>query len=143
MKNIRTSLALTTLFVLFAFSSSLGQSQRQTVNIPFNFTAGEKAFKAGRYVIARNQKNSDIVWSIQNKETGARTVLLTRPTYTPETQERSKLIFHRYDDLYFLSEFYSAGSNTGRELQISNREEALNKALAQQREIITLTERGR
>jgi hypothetical protein len=57
--------------------------------------------------------------------------------------ERTKLVFHQYDDLYFLAEFWTRGSNTGREVQTSSREKALEKTLAEKRQDHVLTDRGR
>jgi hypothetical protein len=143
MKHIQRAIALSGLLVLLTFSSALGQSDRQTIiNIPFNFTAGEKAFPAGTYVIERNSKDSDGVWVLRHQDAG-KTFLLTRPVRANETQEDTKVVFRRYDDLYFLSEFWTAGDQTGREIQISNRERALDKALAERRQDYVLIERGR
>ncbi len=149
MKHIRRATALSGLLILLTFSSglfvsALGQSDRQTIiNIPFNFTVGEKAFPAGKYVIERNRKDSDTVWVIKSKDNADKAMLLTRPVRALDTQEDTRLVFRRYDDLYVLSEFWTAGDNTGRELQISNRERALEIALAEKRQDVIVTDRGR
>jgi hypothetical protein len=135
MKHIRKAIALSGLLVLLSFTAALGQSDRQTfIYIPFNFTVGEKAFSAGEYVIARNRRDSDVVWVIRHKNNVDKGFFMTRPVRSVDTQERTKLVFHRYDDLYFLAEVWHSGSSTGREIQISNREKALDKALAQKRQ---------
>jgi len=144
MKHIQRAITLSGLLLLFTFSSALGQPDRQTIiNIPFNFTVGEKAFSAGKYVIERNKKDSDTVWVIRHKDTARSAFLLTRPVRANDTQEETRLVFHRYDDLYFLSEFWTEGSKTGREIQISNREKALDKALAMKRQDRVLIARKR
>ena len=144
MKHIRAAVALSGLLLLFTFSSALGQSDRQTIiHIPFNFTVGDKAFSAGKYVIEQNRKDLDTVWVIRSKDNSGKALLLTRAVRSLDTQEDTRLVFRRYDDLYILSEFWTAGSNTGREIQISNRERALEKALAEKRQDVILTDRGR
>lgn len=144
MKHMQRAIALSGLLVLFTFSAAFGQSDRQTIiNIPFNFSVGERAFPAGKYVIERNRKDSDTVWVIRHKDNVGKAILLTRPVRANDTQEDTKLVFRRYDDLYFLSEFWTAGSNTGREIQISNRERAMDKALAEKRTDHILIDRGR
>ena len=143
MKHIHAAVALSGLLLLFTFSSALGQSDRQIIiNIPFNFTVGEKAFPAGKYEIERNSKHSDSAWVIRHKDSG-KAIVLTRPVRANVTQEATRLVFHRYDDLYLLSEFWTAGDQTGREIQVSNRERALEKALAEKRQDVILTDRGR
>ena len=144
MKYIQRAIALSGLLVLLTFSSALGQSDRPTIiHIPFNFSVGEKAFPAGKYVIERNRKDSDTVWVIRHKNNVGKAMLLTRPVRANETVEDTRLVFTRYDDLYFLSEFWTPGSQTGREIQISSREKALEKALAEKRTEHILIDRGR
>jgi len=143
MKHVKKAIALSGLLVLLTFSAALGQSDRQTIiYIPFNFTAGEKAFPAGKYVFERIWKNSDSVWVIRRKDNVGKAMLLTRPTRANETQQETRLVFHQYGDLYFLSELWTAGDTMGREIQISNRERAIDKALAEKRQDRILIDRG-
>ena len=144
MKYFHKAIALSGLLLLLTFSSAFGQSDRQTIiHIPFNFTVGEKSFTAGKYVIEQNRKDSDLVWVIRHKDNVGKALVLTRPVRANETVEKTKLVFHKYDDLYFLAEFWTPGSNTGREIQISNREKSLEKALSEKRQDHVLIDRGR
>jgi hypothetical protein len=144
MKYIQRAIAFSGLLVLLTFSSAFGQSDRQTIiHIPFNFSVGDKAFPAGKYVIERNRKDSDTVWVIRHKDNVGKAMLLTRPVRANDVVEETRLVFNRYDDLYFLSEFWTPGSQTGREIQISNREKALEKALAEKRTEHILIDRGK
>lgn len=144
MKHIKKAFALSGLLVLLTFASALGQSDRQTIiHIPFNFSVGEKAFTAGKYVIERNRKDSDTVWVIKRKDNVGKAMLLTRPVRANETQQDTRLVFRQYGDLYFLAEFWTAGDQTGREIQVSDREKALDKALAEKRQDHVLIDRGR
>lgn len=144
MKHIKKAFALSGLLVLLTFASALGQSDRQTIiHIPFNFSVGEKAFPAGKYVIERNRKDSDTVWVIKRKDNVGKAMLLTRPVRANETQQETRLVFRQYGDLYFLAEFWTAGDQTGREIQVSDREKALDKALAEKRQDHVLIDRGR
>jgi hypothetical protein len=144
MKLMERAIALTVLVVLVTVSSSVfAQTDRQTVvNIPFNFTASDKSFPAGEYLIRRNRKDSDTVWVIQNKESGKAAIMLTRPVQASETQDDAKFVFRKYDDLYILSEFWAAGTNTGREIQVTDRERTLTKALAVNPVVHVLIDRG-
>ena len=144
----RRAFALPILFLLLTVSSVsvFGQSDRQTVvNIPFDFIVGDKAMSAGHYIIERNKRDSDTVWTITSKDTGAsRKAFLTIPTQSLDPAKDTKLVFHRYENYYFLTAFTVAGSNTGRELQMSDREKNLGeKLIAQREQIILTTGRGR
>jgi hypothetical protein len=144
MKHMQRAIALTGLVLMLAVSSAFGQTDRQTaVNIPFNFSVGDRAMSAGTYLIRRNRKDSDNVWVIENKVSGEKAMLLTRPVQSRDTQENAKFVFRKYDDLYLLSEFWAAGTNTGRELQITSEERALAKALAVAPQVHVLIDRGR
>ena len=144
MKYIQRAIALSGLLALLTFSSALGQSDRPTIiHIPFNFSVGEKAFPAGKYVIERNRKDSDTVWVIRRKDNVGKAMLLTRPVRANDVVEETRLVFNRYNDLYFLAEVWTPGSQTGREINISNREKALDKALAEKRQDHILIDRGR
>ena len=146
--NIRRgAFALPILFLLLTVSSVsvFGQSDRQTVvNIPFNFIVGDKSLPAGQYVIQRNKRDSDTVWTITTKDSGVtRKLFLTVPVRSNDTQQDTKLVFSRYEDYYFLTAFWTAGDNTGRELQRSDREKNLDQKLLAQREEVIVTSRGR
>jgi hypothetical protein len=147
--NIRRgAFALPILFLLLTVSSVsvFAQSDRQTVvNIPFDFIVGDKAMSAGHYIIERNKRDSDTVWTITSKDTGAtRKAFLTIPSQSLDPAKETRLVFHRYDSYNFLTSFTVAGSNTGRELQMSDREKNLgDKLLAQKEQIILTTGRGR
>ena len=147
--NIRRgAFALPILFLLLTVSSVsvFGQSDRQTVvNIPFDFIVGDKSMSAGHYILERNKRESDTVWTITRKDTGvSRKAFLTIPSHSVDPAKETRLVFHRYENYYFLSSFTVAGSNTGRELQMSDREKNLGeKQLAQREEIILTTGRGK
>ena len=97
---------------------------------------------AGKYVIRRNRKDSDAVWVIQNQESGKSVILLTRPVQANESQDNAKFVFRKYDDLYFMSAFWVAGNNTGREINVTSQERALAKSLAVAPQVHVLIDRG-
>lgn len=143
MKYVQRAIALTGLVLLVSVSSVFAQTDRQTVvNIPFNFTVGEKALPAGKYLVRRNRTDSDIVWVIQNSRSGEVAMLLTNSVHSTKTQGNAKFVFHKYDDAYFLSEFWAAGTNTGREIPASSRERALTKTVAVAQTVEVLIDRG-
>lgn len=144
MKPIERIIAFATLILLVTVSSSVfAQTDRQTVvNIPFHFTVSDKAMPAGEYLIRRNRKDTDTVWVIQHKQTGKAVMMLTQAVRANDTQEEAKFVFRKYDDLYILSQFWAAGTNTGRQIQVTDRERELSKALAKAPEVHVLIDRG-
>jgi hypothetical protein len=143
MKYMQRLFAFSGLLVLLTFSAAFGQSDRQTIiHIPFNFSVGEKTFPAGEYEIERNRNNSDTVWVIRHKDNVGSAILLTRPVRAYDVVEHTRLVFNRYDDLYFLSEFWTVGSQTGHQIPVSKQERALEKAVAM-RQVNVLIDRGK
>jgi len=144
MKFMQRAFAFSGLLVLLTFSAAFGQSDRQTIiHIPFNFSVGEKSFPAGKYVIERNRNNSDTVWVIKQKDDGGSAILLTRAVRANDVVEQTRLVFIRYDDLYFLSEFWTVGSQTGHQVPVSKQERALEKTVAERRQVNVLIDRGK
>ncbi|HEY0730654.1 MAG TPA: hypothetical protein VGD38_21390 [Pyrinomonadaceae bacterium] len=144
MKAIERVIAFATLILIVTVSSSVfAQTDRQTVvNIPFHFTVSDKAMPAGEYLIRRNRKDTDTVWVIQHRQTGKAVMMLTQAVRATDTQEDAKFVFRKYDDLYILSQFWAAGTNTGREIQVTDRERELSKALAKAPQVHVLIDRG-
>ena len=112
------------------------QSKRSTTKIPFSFTVGQKTLPAGEYSVEPNRQNSDNVWLVQSV-TGHDSVLFTTGSlWTSETQKNSRLVFNNYDGQYFLSQIWSAGDNSGRQLQIPRLERQLAKSGIQREKVI-------
>ena len=144
MKTIERAIAFATLILIVTVSSSVvfAQTDRQTVvNIPFHFTVSDKAMPAGEYLVRRNRKDTDVVWVIQHKKTGKAVMMLTQAVQANETQEDAKFVFRKYEDLYILSQFWAAGTNTGRQIQVTDRERELSKALAKAPQVHVLIAR--
>jgi hypothetical protein len=145
MKTIERVIAFATLALIVTVSSStvFAQTDRQTVvNIPFHFTVSDRAMPAGEYLIRRNRKDTDTVWVIQHKETGKAVMMLTRTVQGNENHDDARFVFRKYDDVYILSQFWTAGNSSGREIQVTDRERELSKALAKAPQVHVLIDRG-
>jgi hypothetical protein len=68
--------------------------------------------------------------------------VVTRPARANDVVEETRLVFNRYDDLYFLSEFWIVGGLNGHEVPTSSREKTLEKAVAVKRTEL-LIDRGK
>lgn len=147
MNRSRRAFALSILFLLLTVSSVsvFGQSDRQTVvNIPFDFVVGDKTLSAGEYTIQRNWNTSNTTWTIKRRDgSGGVKVFLTVSGSKAEDSQRAEFVFHRYDDLHFLTSFYVVGETTARSLKPSDRERNLDQRVLAKREDVVLTSRGR
>lgn len=109
-----------------AKAQSLGT--RLTVNIPFDFTVTDKKLPAGKYTIGRAQQaNGDLVIQISRVDGDESVARLTIPVITRDPANEGLLVFHQYEDEYFLYEIWPAGGHTGRALPKSRTERELEK----------------
>jgi hypothetical protein len=68
------------------------------VEIPFDFSIRDKTLPAGIYRVERIFKDAVLIRSEDGQE--AR-VSLTMPVRAKEIPETGRLLFHRYDEIYF------------------------------------------
>jgi len=120
---VMTSLLLLSLMV----AAQVVQAQEPVVvNIPFEFVAGKLTFPAGEYRVEKLEKGSMAVL-IHRAHSSASFLVMTLPAQASEPQSNSKLVFNRYGDRYFLSQYWSAGSSSGRMLPKSAREKEISR----------------
>ena len=110
------------------------QSQRsQITKVPFNFNVGEKTLPAGDYVVKPNRPDSNGAWLIQSTDGHNSVLVNTRSLQASKAQKRTRLVFNKYGDQYFLSQIWTDGSDSGRELRMRGQERDLEKNVIAQR----------
>lgn len=92
-----------------------------TVDVPFSFVAGGQILPAGHYIV----KTAGLSY-IRIFSPGGSGVNVPTHAASRFTSDATKVIFHCYDEACFLSEVWTAGSTTGRELYRSRAERELN-----------------
>jgi hypothetical protein len=115
----RIGFAATMLVLVFNVSNSFAQSRQMLGQIPFDFYVDSTLMPAGTYYV---QPLTSSVVQISNRN-GNSTIVMTLGT-TNRHPEKSRLVFHRYGTMSFLSELYWEGYNVGRALQPSKIERA-------------------
>ena len=126
-QTLRKFTLLSFLLMLAAVTVSAQSERIRVINFPFSFTVGQKTLPAGEYTLEPNRKDSDNVWLLQSKEGHASALFTTNTVRTSETQEAARLVFHRYGGQYFLSQIWTPGGNTGRQLLMPRLESQLAK----------------
>ena len=114
-------LALVGLGLLLATASASAQTAPLKANIPFNFIVNKTTLPAGEYTLQR-LGSSQTIMLIQNTESQITKVVLPNACASQHPSERTKLVFRRYGDRYFLAQIWTAGANRGRELPKSKLE---------------------
>src|SRR5260370_1717168 len=134
-QTLRRFTVLSFLLMLTAVTVS-AKSERIRVITSFSFIVGKKTLPAGEYTVEPNRKDSDNVWLVQSKEGHASALFTTNTVRASETQEEARLVFHRYGGQYFLSQIWTTGGNTGRELLMPRLERQLAKNAIEQRVVV-------
>ena len=131
-KSILSIFAMLVLLGALAAPGALARSSSSlVVNIPFDFQVAGKSLPAGQYVIERSTLSSAEGLSLRNVEKRQGVYVLTASVQANDRQSASRLVFNRYKDQYFLSQFWTAGEATGRALIKSEKERTAERELAQ------------
>ncbi len=115
--------------------SAAAASAQPMFDIPFDFRAGGRTLAAGTYTVSNYGTLSPL--RLQS-ETGQRMVILPMCSIQElQAPSSGKLVFHRYGNVYFLSQLWRAGNSEGSQVPISKaeREEALAGAKTQSTEV--------
>jgi len=137
MKKTFVTTSIKVVLMIVASIATFGTSARaQTldygfrVNIPFDFIVGDKTLPAGQYSVARALPGSgDLVLQIGSVEGRSRAVPLTIPVNSLKSRDRATLVFHRFDDQYFLYQVWPSAATYGREIAKSRSERQAEKRI--------------
>lgn len=110
------------LALAFLAAAQFVRAQEPVVaNIPFAFVAGNTPLPAGEYRVQKVDDSSPALM-IRCTQGKPAIMVVTSPASVSGPQQKSKLIFHRYGNRYYLAQVWSAGSSTGRQLRESAKE---------------------
>jgi hypothetical protein len=97
------------------------------VTVPFDFVVNGATLPSGEYSVRGLGLGNAI--SIRNADQTANAMVLALGCESLKTSEKTKLVFHRYGNRYFLTQIWMAGDSRGKELPKSR----LEKEIAQNR----------
>ena len=115
--------ALIGLGLLLATASAYAQTGVVKANVPFNFIVYKTQIPAGRYTIQPLGTLSSNAMTIESSDGKVVKAFLPTACESSLAQEKTKLVFHRYGDQYFLAQIWTEGNNRGSELPKTEREQ--------------------
>ena len=115
--------ALLGLSLLLATASAFAQTISLKANIPFNFVVNGKTLPAGEYTV--KTMGSERTLSIRDSSQTATSLVLANACESMQPADRTKLVFHRYGDSYFLTKVWISGNTSGHEIPASKQEAEL------------------
>src|SRR5258705_1550123 len=130
-KLLNAILALSILTVgAVATASPQLPGTRMSAQIPFDFIVGEQTLPAGMYEV-RRLGDDPYLLSIQNVDDRRDVAIFSTDLLDEgDSIRQSKLVFHRYGDIYFLAKMMSRYEGIARELQPSKQERRMERELA-------------
>ena len=132
---------LSFLLMLTAANASAQSERSKAIKIPFNFIVGQKTLPAGEYTVEPNRKDFDKVWLIQSRDGQASVLIMTMLAQANKTQENTRVVFNKYGDQYFLSQIWTPGNSTGRELLMPRLERELAKNAVESQAVVLASSR--
>jgi len=105
--------------LLLSAGSAYAQSELCTFKVPFSFVVGETVLTAGEYHITKDRAPGTLQLWGSDRHT---ILVFAGDIQTLDASTQTKLVFHRYDDRYFLSQLWIEGQNRGREVPIGREE---------------------
>ena len=97
------------------------------VDIPFAFMVRDTTLPAGQYTIRRVDSVNPNAMELSGADLTERLVFLVGSAQAVKQPDKTKLVFDRIGDQYFLSEIFEVGNTTGVELKKSRAERQLEK----------------
>ena len=128
-KSITMLMLIAAVALMAGLVSAHAQSLTVQADVPFDFAVGSKSLTAGDYSVRTFTANGDAVL-ISGKDSKQRVIRLSQTIHARNVPKQAKLVFHRYGQRYFLSEIWTPGERTGRQLQKSSEERALENQIA-------------
>lgn len=122
MKKAMFRIGLMMALAFLAAAQFVRAQEPMQAKIPFAFVAGNTTLPAGEYRVQKVSDGSPALL-IRSTEGSPAIMVVTRPATVNVPQQKSKLIFRRYGNRYFLVQVWSAGSSSSRELRKSAEEE--------------------
>lgn len=126
----KTFFVLLLIFVTTVTSVNAQLSMPVKAKIPFDFNVGETKLSAGDYTFSRVAGFSNNTMSVSNATGKGHAFQTILNSIAFEPKRDSVLIFHKYDDQYFLEQIWRAGEVEGTQLPESGSERAVRLQIA-------------
>jgi hypothetical protein len=130
MKAIRTLFAMVLLLGVASVYSQAENVAFLRVSIPFNFTVDNQMLPAGNYTVSAPELNPQSVIWLQSADNQHVAVVHTHSAFMNSGADGAKLIFQRSGDEYFLSQIWTLGATTGREVVLPSRVKGITKEVS-------------
>ena len=135
-RNVMLSAVALALLMTTAASA---QTIALKVNVPFSFIINRATLPAGEYSVASVDDQGRTL-AFRSLTSNTSNLVISNSCQNLKPVGRTKLVFHRYGDRYFLSQVWIEGMNEGHELPANSREKEVAKDFSMQ-EVVLMAKR--
>lgn len=128
-------LVLIGLGLLLTTVSAYAQTINVKATIPFDFIVNRSTLPAGAYSL-QSMGSDGRVLLVRSSDNRPEALLVTNRSESRQAAEKSKLVFHKYGDRYFLSQIWVAGNASGHQLPKSPRENEIAQDFSMQEVVL-------
>lgn len=139
MKKNLLSLAMS--LALLMSAAAQAQTTHLKITVPFEFTAGNVQLPAGEYEVTAVGPWGGSTLSIHNVKSNVGTLVLSTSCRSQKPAADAKVVFHRYDQQYFLAEVWNRNSSLGNQMQVNSRQTELAKNQSKDEVVLIASEK--
>jgi hypothetical protein len=125
---------------LLVTTAASAQTIRLKAEIPFGFIVNGATLPAGEYFVTSVDVRGEVL-SISDLNSHHNNLILSNSCTSLKVAPKTKLVFHRYGDRYFLNQIWIAGNDSGRELPTSRREKEVARDFSMQEVLLVAAQR--
>jgi hypothetical protein len=124
--------------LLLVAACANAQTLNVKASVPFDFMVDNVALPAGDYNIQAALNGNSKALVIRKENAGGGKIVLSNAAQSAAASPDTRLVFHRYGDSYFLSQIWTAGNSSGRQIAATPREKELARNTERSGEVIVL-----
>jgi hypothetical protein len=116
--------------LLLVAGSAVAQTIHVRGDVPFDFTVESKTLRAGTYEVRTIDTRGGKTLRLQSEDGHTSMIVNSNSAESFMSADKTKLVFTKIRDQYFLTEIWEAGAKRGHQLLKGSREKELAKELA-------------
>ena len=136
----KTLLLFAAALTLFMITAASAQTIHMNADIPFNFILNGATLPAGEYTVTSMDVRGQVL-AISDLNSHHNNLIISNSCNSLKAATKTKLVFHRYGDRYFLKQIWVAGNNAGREIPTTRREEEVARDFSMQEVVLVAAQR--
>ena len=135
---MKGTIVITAALAMLATTVASAQSIKVKATVPFSFIVGQSTLPAGEYTL-KAMSNGQVL-EMRNLDAKITRLVLSNSCES-RPASKTKLVFHRYGDQYFLSQIWTEGIDRGHEIPISQREKEIARNSSAQEVVLVAQKR--